>query len=437
MKVKLGELWQALRSSYWFVPGMMTLGAAALALGMVALDGYLGDEAAEALGWIYSGGPDGARGVLSTIAGSMITVAGVTFSVLIVALSQAAAQFGSRVLVSFMRDTGNQFVLGAFVGTFLYCVLVLRTVRGGEDPGTFVPHLSVTGAVALAVLGVGVLIYFVHHAAVSIQVSSVIASVSSELHAGIERVFPAEEDAEDAGAGGDAPPRDGNGEAVLAGRDGYVQALDADRLVGTARKAGAVVRVERGPGDFVAAGDALATVHGAAGADRGLERAVRRAFVLGPRRTPGQDVEFSVDQLVDVAVRALSPGINDPFTAATCVDRLGAALARVAERPDARRCHRDGEGSVRVVREEVPGFERLMDAAFAPVRHYAGGSSLVLLRLLDALARVAGAARDDHRRTVVRGHAARVAAAAARELADADDRAAVLERHRRVEEALG
>ncbi len=429
MKARLTHGWEALRSSYWFVPALMALGAAALALGMVALDGRVGSEAVESLGWIYTGGPEGARGVLSTIAGSMITVAGVTFSVLVVALSLAASQFGPRVLGSFMRDAGNQVVLGAFAGIFLYCLLVLRTVRGGEEAGRFVPHLAVTLGVGMAVVGVGVLIYFVHHAAVSIQVTSVIAALAEDLDAGVDRLFP--EVAEDAAPAGSMPAPSAS---VAAYRDGYVQAIDYDRLAEAARDRSATLRLDPRIGTFVARGDPLAWVHlPAAAAELGDE--VRGAFVLGSSRTPSQDVEFSVQQLVDVAVRALSPGINDPFTAAACVDRLGAALARVAERPDAPGVHRDGEGVPRVLADPA-GFERLVEAAFSPIRQYAGGSQAVLLRLLDALARIARHARGEDRREIVRDHAARVLATAGRHLEHVADRAAAAESHRAVEEAL-
>ncbi|HEX7239693.1 MAG TPA: DUF2254 domain-containing protein [Longimicrobiaceae bacterium] len=432
MRGRLARTWEALRSSYWFVPALMALGAAVLAFGMVALDGRLGPEVMESLGWIYTGGPEGARGVLSTIAGSMITVAGVTFSVLVVALSLASSQFGPRVLGSFMRDPGNQFVLGAFVGIFLYCLLVLRTVRGAEDVGRFVPHLAVTVGVAMAVLGVGVLIYFVHHAAVSIQVSSVIAALAADLNAGVDRLFP--EEAGDAGPAGHTSPAREPSCAVGASRDGHVQAIDFARLVEVARGRSAVLRLEPRIGAFVARGDTLAWIHPPdAAAEVGDD--VRRALVLGSRRTPAQDVEFTVQQLVDVAVRALSPGINDPFTAAACVDRLGAALARVAERPDAPGVHRDGEGVVRVQADPV-GFGLLAEAALSPIRQYAGGSTVVLLRLLDALARVARHTRGEGRRDVVRAHAARVLAAAERSLEDPADREAAAERFRAVDAAL-
>jgi uncharacterized membrane protein len=432
----LAERWESVRSSYWFVPGLMAMGAGALALGMVALDGRVGAEAVERLGWIYAGGPEGARGVLSTIAGSMITVAGVTFSVLVVALSLASSQFGPRVLGSFMRDTGNQVVLGAFTGTFLYCLLVLRTVRGGEDAGTFVPHLSVTVAVAMAVLGVAVLIYFVHHAAVSIQVSSVVASLAQDLDASIDRLFPGEAGPGDDSADAHGPPAT-DWLPLRSRHEGYLQAIDVQALLGVAQEHGLHVRVEVPVGAFVARGDVLATVHPGRGDDAGGEHgdALRGPFVVGHRRTPSQDVEFSVQQIVDVAVRALSPGINDPFTAGVCLDRLGAALARVAERPDPACVHRDAEAAARVW-FRPPRFGGLAETAFGPLRDYAGGSATVLVHMLSTLHRVAGHVRDGSRAQVVRSQAALVLALADRTLQDAAGRAAVQARHAEVESAL-
>ncbi len=435
MNARLSDRWEALRSSYWFVPALLAAGSSAMGLGVVALDGHLGVEATETLGWIYTGGPEGARGVLSTIAGSMITVAGVTFSVLVVALSLAASQFGPRVLGSFMRDRGNQVVLGSFVGTFLYCLLVLRTVRGGEDADRFVPHLSVTLGVALAVLNVGVLIYFVHHAAVSIQVASVIDALAADLDAGVERLFPG-------GGGRTAPEPDASVPATPprhpithAGGDGYVQALHLHSLAERLRRCGTVVRLDCQPGDFVAGGEALGSVERGGGDLDAAREAVREAFVLGARRTPAQDVRFSVDQLADVAIRALSPGINDPFTAAACVDRLGAALARLAERPSAPRLYRDRENAVRVI-VDPPQFAVLMEGAFGPIRRYGEGSSFVLLRLADALVRVARRVRGDDRARVVRSHAAALVAAAERSIADPADRVRVAEQVQLVHEAL-
>jgi uncharacterized membrane protein len=189
MKAKLDHFLFQLRSSYWFVPSVMALLSIGVALGMIVVDQSVGEDGIQGYWWIYAGGPDGARAVLATVAGSIISVAGVTFSIKIAALTLASQQFGPRLLRNFMADRGNQFVLGTFIATFLYCLLVLRTVRSWED-AEFVPHLSVTLGVLLAVASLGVLIYFIHHIAASIQASNVIARVSGELQAAIDRLFP-------------------------------------------------------------------------------------------------------------------------------------------------------------------------------------------------------------------------------------------------------
>ena len=234
--MRLRQWWEYLRATYWFLPALMALAAVTLSILSVRLDEQLRDDMVRSLGWIYTGGPEGARGVLSTIASSTITVAGVTFSITIVTLSLATSQFGPRLLRNFMRDTGNQLVLGAFTSIYLYCLLVLRTVRG-TDELQYVPHLSVTIGVILAVLGVAVLIFFIHHIAESIQVSQVVGVVNAELEHAIDRLFP---DTLGTGIvpGGNIAGQDVRSQSVYplyANRSGYIQHVDPDRLFDVAR----------------------------------------------------------------------------------------------------------------------------------------------------------------------------------------------------------
>ncbi|MDQ3169892.1 MAG: DUF2254 domain-containing protein, partial [Acidobacteriota bacterium] len=307
----LGATWEALRATYWAVPSMMVVGALALSAGMVQLDRATGAQLLDRLSWVYTGGPEGARAVLSTIAASMITVAGVTFSITIVALALASQQFGPRLLRNFLRDRGNQVVLGTFVSTFVYSLMVLRTVRGGDD-SEFVPNLSVTAAVMLALFSLGVLIYFIHHVSVSIQASQIIANVASDLEEAIDRLFPERVDEDVPSVSHEPPPADpGASESLRSHRSGYVQAIDGTRLMKAAAARDLVVRIEAGPGTFVREGSSLLRLWGRGAADDGAD-AVRAAFVIGADRTGAQDISFFVEQLVELAVRALSPGVNDP-----------------------------------------------------------------------------------------------------------------------------
>ena len=397
MRTRLATLWERLRTNFWFVPALLTAAAAALAFGMVWMDHAIGDRRLDAAAWIYTGSAEGARSLLSTLASAMITVAGVVFSITIVALTLASSQLGPRLLRNFMRDLGNQVTLGTFIATFVYCLLVVRSVRGSSG-AEFVPHVSVSVAIALALTSLGVLIYFIHHAATSIQAPNVIAAVGAELEQAIDRIFPETIGVEAVPGAGDlddaASPSTGQSEArpVASEGTGYVQVIDEERLMGLAVEHDVVVHLLRRPGHFVAPHLPIASVRPAARCDDTLAAAIRDTAVVGSQRTVAQDVEFAIDQLVEVAVRALSPGVNDPFTAIQCVERLGAALARLADRRIPSPYRRDAAGRLRVIAYPWT-FEALLDAALNQIRQHARSSVAVSMALLQAIASVAARVR--------------------------------------------
>lgn len=378
--MRLRAIWEKLRASYWFLPTVMTLGAAAFAIGSLAADGRLRYAVARQEGWLYSGGPEGARAVLATIAGSIITVAGTTFSITIAVLSLASGQFGPRLLRNFMRDRGNQAVLGTFTATFVYCLLVLRTVRG-TDQETYVPHLSVTIGVLLAVLSLGVLIFFIHHVADSIQVSSLIDRVGAELNDAICRLFPQKLGQEN----GPAELPGGNPHVVLAASTGYLLEIDEPGLLTVAKRCGLILQLQVRPGDYVIRGTPLAFVWPPG--DFQDDAALRKRFEFGRQRTPYQDAEFAFSQLVELAVRALSPGINDPFTAVMCIDRISAALCILADRelPSAYRL--DSEKQLRVVVQPYT-YERLVCSAFDQIRENGRSQPVVIATIRDRIDRI-------------------------------------------------
>jgi uncharacterized membrane protein len=386
MRQWIRTVWDRLRSSYWFVPSTMAAASVALALIMVALDEHFRDDALRQQGWIYSGGPEGARAVLSTIAGSIITVAGTTFSITIAALSLASAQFGPRLLRNFMRDTGNQVVLGTFTSTFLYCILVLRTVRGLED-NTYVPHLSVTVGVLLAVLSLGVLIYFIHHIAESIQVGHIINVVAEELHSAVARLFPSG----GGQTGGREEPAIETSAQITADREGYLQAVDERALVSACESGRCMARLLHRPGDYVVRGMPLAV------SSRALEEeeqaAIRAAFTFGRARTPQQDAVFVFLQLSEIALRALSPGVNDPFTAIMCIDRITSAIAQLAHRSLPHPVHCDSSGHPRMIAHPYT-YDDLVEAAYRHIREAASGHWQVCRHLQRQIEYVAAQARD-------------------------------------------
>ena len=386
---RLASLFSRLWSTYWFLPFAVTAAALVVAELLIAADRGGGGSLP---GWVYGGGADGARSLLSAVAGSIITVVSVTFSVLIVALTVSSQHFGPRVLNNLMRDRPAQLMLGTFTGTFAYCLVVLRTVQSdGMDRSLFVPHLAVTGGVVLALLSVAALIYYIHHVADCLMVSDIVARVGKDLERTIDRLYP-EQFGEDAQlATPEPPPVPEDASTIRAGKSGYIQVIDSDAVMSAASRHQTTVWLIRRPGDFVVEGRVIAAAHPRPRDADGLQRALAKAYVFGADRTSHQDAAFAVQQLVEVALRALSPGINEPFTALTCIDRLSQGLSKMLERriPSATRC--DDERRLRVVaRPRI--FRELLEAAFEPLAIYAGRNPAIGDRLLEALAGLAEAA---------------------------------------------
>lgn len=391
-------LWERMRGTYWAVPSAMAAASVVFSIVMIDVDRALTAQFLSELSWVFTGGPEGARAVLSTIAASMITVAGVTFSITIVALTLASQQFGPRLLRNFLRDLGNQVTLGTFVSTFIYCLLVLRTVRGTDDE-QFVPHLAVTVGVVLAMLSLGVLIFFIHHVATSIQASHVIAHVAADLEGAIDRLFP-----EQMGRGAVPHPSERaacapspmfeGAHAIVAVGGGYVQAVDSARLLKRAKKNNLVLRVDSRPGTFVRSGTPLVSVAPPFTPADDVEASVRETFIIGAERTGTQDLGFFIDQLVELAVRALSPGINDPATARACIDRLEQALHHLAGHRMPSAFRHDDDGTLRVVARAVT-FVGMLDLAFTEIARYGRSSVSVSCRLLEAVRDLAPSVSDE------------------------------------------
>lgn len=398
VRTRLLALWDRLRTSYWFVPALLVVSGAVLALLATSLDHRYGDEMKGLR--LFAGTPEGARAMLSTLAGAQINLAGLTFSITIVALTVASQQYGPRLLRNFMRDLGNQIVLGTFVATFVYCVLVQGQVRNGDD-ASWVPALSLAIAVALALASLGVLIYFIHHVSSSIQVSQLIATVGSDVDAAIGTLFPEEigsgsPDTRDA----DAASFDEASSACVAARElGYLQAIDLDGLMALACDRDVLIRLECRPGDRIVPGCTIARVWPRVEAD--AADAVNRSLIVGVQRTSVQDLEFSIDQLVEIAVRALSPGTNDPFTAMSCIDRLAASLCRLAGRRIPSPVRLDAEGRPRVIARPWT-FPGALDSAFDQIRQYGRGAPAVTIRLVEALDLIAAHLRREDDVTAVR-----------------------------------
>src|SRR5580693_7661640 len=420
---------EVLRTSLWFVPAIEV--AAAIVLFAVTLTAdraaYRGDFTLP--GWVISGSADAARQILTTIAAAIITVVGVVFSIILVTLTLASTQFGPRMLRNFIRDRGTQVTLGTFVATFVYAVLVLAAIGTGSH-GDFVPHISVTTTLGLMVIDLAVLIYFIHHTAVSIQLPQVIASIASDLAEAIR----------EQGSGPDRPGletgpaavelvnrTEAGGAVLLAPVSGYVQFIKNQNLVRLARKAEAVINLEHRPGHFIVSGHRYATVWPPEAAPL-VRKALGGAHIIGPQRTLTQDVSFGFDQLVEIAIRALSPAVNDPFTAMTCIDWLGENLCKIVARWHPARVHRDTEGYIRVITAE-PAYDRLVQRSFEKIRQSSLGMPAVMIRALEALARIMTETTGDGQRRVLLEQAAMIDRASERSVPEAADRADIRRRY--------
>jgi uncharacterized membrane protein len=394
---RLQSLWLALRTSLWFVPALMVLAAVALALVLVELEPLAQRDLSSRWPRLFGAGAEGSRGMLSAIATSMVTVAGVVFSVTIVALAQASSQYSPRVLRHFMSDRPTQFVLGAFVAVFAYCLVVLRTIRGDDQ---FVPSIAVLGGVVMAFFGIALLIFFIHHLASAIQASSIIARIADDTREAIDRLFPSPFGDDAVGGAEQAPAPPQGGCTVGADRAGYVLAIEADRLLDAATRHDVVLHVLPRVGEFVTEGQPLLQLPGSALPDGIDAAALRGCIALGRERDVHQDAPHGLQQLVDVGLRALSPSLHDPTTAIACIDRLGALMLRLTGRriegPNRLR-----DGRLRLV-VAGPGYAEMVEVALGELTHHAGSHAAVHRRLVDVVARLQQATRDPRRRAALR-----------------------------------
>ena len=384
---RIKQILVSVRESLWFVPTLMVLAAIAAAVVLIEANAVLQQEWLETFPRVFGAGADGSRGMLTAIAGSMITVATLAFSLTIVAMSQVASLYSSRVLRNFIRDRRNQFVLGYFVSVFAYCLVVLRTIRGGDE-GAFIPSIAVFVGLLLAVASIAVLIFFIHHIADSIQASAIIANAAEETRAAVRRLFPTH-----MGEEAEPPSEDEWGDdisgwcPVPAPSTGFIEAVDEAALLGLARSNDCTIRMERGIGDFISEGSPVVLVSVRLG-DEEMER-IGGTFTVGRYRTLEQDAAFGIRQLVDIALRALSPGINDTTTAAICVDHLGSILAELVDRKVEGKFRKDDAGVIRVIARGAT-FSSLVDEAFDQIRDSASNNPMIFLRQLDAIQVIGG-----------------------------------------------
>ena len=385
--------WDRLKVSFWFAPALMALGAVLLAWAMYWLDSLVPNEALASSRFVLSGTPGEMRSALLSMAGTVLATAGVVFTLLTLPLSTVAAQYGSRLLRLFLGDRTTQFVLGMFVATFVYCIAAALSIPPA-DVAPESPQLTASLGVYLMLATFATLILLVQHISTMLQAPNIAAAAGVELQNVVSAEISNEVTSGDEGSGRlDARPNSQDAPNALAEIDGYpirarstgyIQFVDPDTLLTLAREKDLIIRLLRRPGHYIWSGAVVALVSPADRVDEQLDKLIRRAFQVGNGRTPTQDIEYAVNQLTEMAVRAMSPAINDPFTAMTCLDHVGYGLMEFIRQGRKGSHYYDRDGKLRLVLEPVT-LEVLLDAAFDMLRHASCDNASVLLHMLKVI----------------------------------------------------
>jgi uncharacterized membrane protein len=386
-----------LRVNLWFTPLISALAAVILAWTLAWVDGLIPNEALQNSKLVLSSTATELRSIMAAAAGVTLATAGVVFSLLTLPLSTVAAQYGSRLLRVFLSDRTAQIVLGMFVGTIVYCLAVALAIPPAEvepDPLQVAP----TFGLFLMVAAFGSLIWLIHHISTMLQAPNIVAAAGAELLAVVQAMLETPTGQETQSSTGTLPPElaANKGYPIKASQTGYIQAIDPAAILNLTREKDLIICLQRKPGHFVRPGTVMALIWPAARVDEALAEQIQDVFELGHQRTPTQDIEYAVNQLVEVAVRAMSPAINDPFTAMNCLDYLGDGLALMASyggRPSHIYFY-DHNGRLALVFESAT-LEQLLATAFDMLRHASSDNARVLLHLLETI-EVIGRASQCH-----------------------------------------
>lgn len=394
-------------ATFWFLPVLIIVFSVLLSIGLVSLDSsiiILQD------GWVrffLVNSSDSARSILSTISGAMIGVAGTVFSVTLVALTLASSQFGPRLIKNFMYVRLNQVVLGSYISTYLYCLLVLNAIEDGNNY-TFIPSISILVAIIAAIANIILLIIFIHQIAISIQADKVISDISDFISKQVETLFPEkmgeEKESEENIDASTAISGYQKRISIKSSKSGYLQYIDREALIEIITKNDSLFELYHRPGGHLVEGVEIGLLYSNGNWEKDELEKIFNQFVIGKTKTSQQDLEFSIHQMVEIAARALSPGVNDPYTAISCIDNLTAAMAYLAQAKFPSKYCFDEEGNLRIIADTVD-FEGVLDAAFNQIRQFSGGSTAVIIRMMEALVAIHGFTNKEKYKKAVIKHA--------------------------------
>lgn len=404
---KLLFYYKKLTATFWFVPVLIIIFSVILSISLVSLDSYLNLTQDGFLQFFIVNSSNSARSILTTISGAMIGVAGTVFSVTLVALTLASSQFGPRLIKNFMYVRLNQIVLGSYIATYLYCLLILNAVKDSNDY-TFIPSISILVAILIAIVNIVLLIVFIHQIATSIQADKVIADISDIISKQIKSLFPEEMGAEIQKEN----KIDFSKEILLykekiplkSPQSGYLQYIENEGLIDIVKECDVLFYLQYRPGDYIVKGMIIGEIYSNSPIEKENLDSFFDNFVIGKIKTSQQDIEFSIHQIVEMAVRALSPGVNDPYTAIACIDNLTSTMAHLARVEFPSKFRFDEDKKLRIV-ANVMDFEGVLNTAFNQIRQFSGGSPAVIIRLMEAFIVIESFTLKKSHKKAVRKHA--------------------------------
>ncbi len=415
-------LWEKLNASFWFIPIMMLLITIGSAIGFIYLDSRIQLSHDGVLRYLLPASVDSARSLLTIIAGAMMGVAGTVFSITLVVLTLASSQLGSRLVRNFMYDKLNQVVLGSYVSSFVYCLIILSSLKG-IDSFEFIPAISVLVAIALAIAGIVLLIIFIHHVSMSIQSDKVISDISEAMSKSIRKLFPEGIGHEEEKQVPDIASLEKKytfKTEIRSKKSGYLQSVDGQGLMNIAKDNDCTIILHHRPGDFLVQDMVLCDVLSNVECDKEVHKKIQADFIIGKVRTPLQDAEFSIHQMVEIAARALSPGVNDPYTAIACIDNLTSVMCYLTgvEFPSPYRY--DKQDKLRVI-ADIHTFSGMLNASFNQLRQYAERNPSVMIRLMEAMNTLNAFARNKNQQELILQHAEMIMNAAEKTFSERRD----------------
>ncbi len=401
------RIWEMLKTSFWFIPIVIVVVAILASMGLIYLDSTYHFDPDGFLSYFITKDVESARTILATIAAAMLNVASIVFSLTLVALTMASSQFGPRLLRNFMNDRLNQTVLGVYVATFIYCLLILRVVRETESQD-FIPNISILVTLFVATANIILLIFFIHHVAITIQADTIIADVSKNLNEATTTLYPRQIGHDQHNVPENYLDKLAEKSAfrhyTLAERSGYLQIVNGKILLEIASNHNLTLQIIHRPGDLIVKNMKIIIIYSNSSCDEKILSSIQDAIIVGDNRTPTQDSEFAIHQLVEIIARALSPGINDPFTAITALDKLTTNLSEIAHSDFPSAFRADETGQIRILAKPI-AFEGLVNAAFHQVRQYGAENPSVLIRLMESLLTINEFITNDKRRELIQHHA--------------------------------